>query len=254
MLRAVISDDETLARRRIRALLRPHADIEVVQECRDGASTILAINDLHPALLFLDVEMPEIDGFGVLAAAEAVPAVIFVTAHQEYAVSAFGVRALDYILKPFRRSRFEEALERARGRIRELEDLQKLPRSTVDRNILVVRVGGRTVFLQRGEVECIMAERDYVHVIVGDREYLVRESLSALLARLDERFLRVHRSAAVNLENVREVHPLHAGDARLTLQNGWKVTLSRTHRNAFDEWISQHRLRDRLKLPAFKED
>ena len=238
MLSAIIADDEALARRRVRALLRPHADIEVVRECRDGASTIAAINDTHPALLFLDVEMPEVDGFGVLAAVETVPAVIFVTAHQEYAVEAFGVQALDYLLKPFRRSRFEEALQRARSRIRELEGLRKLPSTSIDRRMLTIRTSGRTVFLARGDVECILAERDYVHVFAAATEYLVRESLSCILARLDDRFVRVHRSAAVNLDKVRDVLPLRSGDARLTLSTGRQITLSRTHRHIFDEAIS----------------
>lgn len=240
MLTAIIADDEALARRRIRSLLRPHADIRIVEECRDGTSAIAAVQNHHPALLFLDVEMPETNGFGVLAAVEAVPAVIFVTAHQNYAVAAFGAHALDYLLKPFRRSRFEEALARAKMRIRELEDLRKLPASPLERHSLVIRTEAHTVNLDRAEVECIIAERDYVHVFTKEREYLVRESLSSILTRLGNRFLRVHRSAGVNLDAVKEVRALRAGDALLTLQNGRKIALSRTYRYAFSKSMLHH--------------
>lgn len=234
MLGAIIADDEQLARRRIRELLRPHADIEVWRECRDGVTAAQAIREMHPELLFLDIEMPELDGFGVLSAVESVPAVILVTAHQQYAVAAFQAQVLDYLLKPFQRLRFDEAVERARTRIRELEDLAKLSTSAADRNLLMVRVDGRTLFVQRENIECIKAERDYVLVCAGKCEYLVRERLTAILNRLDDRFLRIHRSAIVNLDHVREVHPLFAGDARLTLASGRQLTLSRTHHQVFE--------------------
>jgi two-component system LytT family response regulator len=235
MLTAVIADDELLARRRIRALLRPHADVEIVEECRDGASTIAAVRIHRPALLFLDIEMPEIDGFGVLSGVETVPAVIFVTAHQHYAVEAFRAHALDYLLKPFRRSRFDEALNRARERIRELEELRKLPAQTVERNAIIIKTDSRTVVVDHSDIECVVAERDYVHVFTGTREYLVRESLSSILSRLGERFVRIHRSAGINIDAVSEVSAMRAGDANLTLQSGRQVILSRTHRPAFAE-------------------
>lgn len=249
MLGAIIADGEELARHRIRDLLRSHADIEVLRECRDGSTTVQAAKELNPALLFLAIEMPELDGFGVLSAVESIPAVILVAAHPQYAVAAFEAQVLDYLLKPVRKPRFDEAVERARTRVRELEDLAKLSANAPDRNLLMIRVDGRTLFLQRGTIECIKAERDYVLVCAGSCEYLVRERLTSILGRLDDRFLRIHRSAIVNLEHVREVHPLFAGDARLTLASGRQLTLSRTHRQLFEELVHRYEMQRPLMSP-----
>ncbi len=250
MLGAIIADGEELARHRIRDLLRSHADIEVLRECRDGSTTVRAAKELNPALLFLAIEMPELDGFGVLSAVESIPAVILVAAHPQYAVAAFEAQVLDYLLKPVRQSRFDEAVGRARTRIRELEDLAKLSAGAPDRNLLMIRVDGRTLFLQRGTIECVKAERDYVLVCAGTCEYLVRERLTSILGRLDDRFLRVHRSAIVNLEHVREIHPLFAGDARLTLASGRQLTLSRTHRRVFEELVHRYEMQRPSESPV----
>jgi two-component system, LytTR family, response regulator len=233
MLTAIIADDETLARRRIRALLRPHADVEIVEECRDGATTIAAVRARRPALLFLDIEMPEVDGFGVLSAVDAVPAVIFVTAHQNYAVDAFRANVLDYLLKPFRRSRFDEALSRARQRIGELEGLRKLQTPAIEHNAITIKTDSCTLVVDHVDIECVVAERDYVHVFTDAGEYLVREGLASILSRLGERFVRIHRSTGINIDAVRQINALRAGDAELTLRSGRQVTLSRTHRPAF---------------------
>ncbi len=235
MLGAIIADGEELTRHHIRDLLRSHADIEILRECRDGSATVEATKELNPALLFLAIDMPKLDGFGVLSAVETHPAVILIAAQPQYAVAAFEAKVLDYLLKPVRKSRFDVALERARTRIRELEDLAKLSASASDRGLLVIKVDGRTLFLPPDAVECIKAERDYVLVCADKAEHLVRETLTSILNRLDQRFLRIHRSAIVNLQHVREVHPLFAGDARLTLASGRQLTLSRTHRQAFED-------------------
>jgi Response regulator of the LytR/AlgR family len=242
MLGAIIADGEELGRHHIRDLLRSHADIEVLRECRDGSATVEATKELNPELLFLAIDMPKLDGFGVLSAVESRPTVILIAAQPQYAVAAFEANVLDYLLKPVRKSRFDEALERARTRIRELEDLARLSanapdRSLPDRSLLVIKVDGRTLFLPVDAVECIKAERDYVLVCADKAEHLVRETLTSILNRLDQRFLRIHRSAIVNLQHVREVDPLFAGDARLTLASGRQLTLSRTHRQAFEEFM-----------------
>ncbi len=240
MIDAIVADNEAHERQRIRELLRPHADIEVLCECHDVSSTVQALKELNPKLLFLDIEMPELDAFGVLSAVEPIPAVIFVATREQYAVAAFEAQVLDYLLKPFPKSRFEKALQRARNRIRELEELAKGSTNSLDRNLLIIRVDGKTLLLQRSDVECIKAERDYVLVCVGKSEYLVRESLSSIMRRLDDRFLRIHRSAIVNLEHVREVHALFAGDARLTLASGRLLTLSRTHHQSFEKFMRRN--------------
>lgn len=243
MIDAIVADNEAHSRQRIRELLQPHADIDVLCECSDGSTTVQAIKKLNPQLVFLDIEMPELDGFGVLSSVEPIPAVIFVAAQEQHAVAAFEARVLDYLLKPFQRSRFDQALERARTRIRELEDLAKHSTNSPDRSLLIIRVDGKTVFLQRSDVECIKAERDYALVCVGNSEYLIRESLSSIMRRLDDRFLRIHRSAIANLEHVREVQALYAGDARLDLASGRQLTLSRTHRRSFEEFMHRHQMR-----------
>lgn len=235
MLGAIIADGEELGRHHIRDLLRPHTDIEVLRECRDGSATVEATKELNPELLFLAIDTPELDGFGVLSAVESRPAVILIATQPQYAVAAFEANVLDYLLKPVRKSRFDGALDRARTRIRELEELAKLSAGTPDRGLLVIKVDGRTLFLPPDAVECIKAERDYVLVCADKTEHLVRETLTSILNRLDHRFLRIHRSTIVNLQHVREVHPLFAGDARLTLASGRQLTLSRTHRQDFEE-------------------
>lgn len=250
MLGAIIADGEELARHHIRDLLRSHADVEVLRECNDGSATVEAANELNPALLFLAIDMPKLDGFGVLSAVESLPAVILMATQPQYAVAAFEAKVLDYILKPVRKPRFDEALGRARTRIRELEDLAKLSTGTADHSPLVIKVDGRTLFLPRDSVECIKAERDYVLVCADKTEHLVRETLTSISSRLDHRFLRIHRSAIVNLEHVREVQPLFAGDARLMLASGRQLTLSRTHRQAFEEFVYGSKVQ-RPSLPAF---
>lgn len=233
MLTAIIADDEVLARQRIRSLLRPHADIEIVAECRDGTSAIAAVRARRPDLLFLDIEMPEIDGFGVLSAVEAIPAVIFVTAHQNYAVEAFRANVLDYLLKPFRRSRFDEALNRARLRIGELAELHKRQTPAIERRAITIKTDLRALVVDHTDIECLIAERDYVHVHTKGNEYLVRESLASILGRLGDRFVRVHRSVGINIDAVRQIKARRAGDAELTLTSGRQVILSRTHRPGF---------------------
>jgi two-component system LytT family response regulator len=247
-IRALIVDDEPLGRERIRTLLADDLDIEVVGESADGRKAVSSIAKLKPDLLFLDVQMPEMDGFEVLesiACAE-MPVVIFVTAYDKYAVKAFQVHALDYLLKSFDRDRFAEAVRRAKTEIAKgrehrlderltslLEDLQER-RPRPER--LVVRAGGRILFLRVEEIDWIEAADNYVSLHVGRDSHLLRGTMASIEERLDPRkFLRIHRSTIVNLDRVAELSPLFHGDYEVRLRDGAKLTLSRGYREKLQE-------------------
>jgi two-component system LytT family response regulator len=245
-VRALIVDDEPLARQRLRALLRAEPDIDVVGECADGQEALAAIRELDPHLLFLDVQMPVLDGFGVLEALgpEPLPAVIFVTAYDSYAIRAFEVNALDYLLKPFDRDRFRMALERARSQIFKTpspytgEQLSALldhnPSGRTERQFLerlVIKSGGRVFFLRAEEIDWIEAAGNYLRLHVAGDMHLLRETMNNLEARLHpDKFLRIHRSTMVNLERVKELQPWFHGDYKVILLDGTELTLSRSYR------------------------
>ncbi len=239
--RAVVVDDEPLARRTIRLLLSRERDFAIVAECAHGAEAIAAIERERPDVLFLDVQMPEVDGFDVLRrlGADAVPAVIFVTAFDRYALRAFEEHALDYLLKPFSDERFAAVIGRVRSRLRErsaasmagrLADL--LADTAPERRQLVVRDSGRTVVIPHDDIAWIEAEDYCVRLHLGaDRTVLIRDSLKSLEASLDRRrFVRVHRSAIVNASWVKTIEPLTSGDQSVTLTDGTVLKASRTHR------------------------
>ncbi len=247
-LRVLIVDDEPLGRQRLRALLEAEADVEVVGECVDGAAAVAALRQERPDLVFLDVHMPELDGFGVLAAlGQDRPAgVIFVTAYDKYALRAFDVHALDYLLKPFDRDRFQSALERARARIAQVqtaevgEQLRALLEETrpgkkyLDR--VVIKSPSRVFFLRVEEIDWVEAAANYLRLHVGTEAHLLRETMSGLEARLDpEKFLRIHRSTIVNIERIRELQPWFHGDYIVLLRDGTKLTLSRSYRQKLQE-------------------
>ena len=250
-IRALIVDDEPLARERIRTLLRKEPDIEVADECGDGMRAIAAIAKLRPDLVFLDVQMPESSGFDVVEAigAERMPAVIFVTAYDKYALRAFDVHALDYLLKPFDRARFREALERARTQIRHEQSgeinrrllalLKDVRPEGQRRERLVVRDGGRILFLRTDEIDWIEAAGNYLKLHAGRHAHMMRETMAAIEAQLDPaRFVRVHRSTIVNLDRVREMQPGPHGDSALVLRDGTRLTLSRTCRARFENALA----------------
>jgi len=239
-LRVLIADDETVARRRIRRLLAPEADMVVAGECADGAAAVNAIATDSPDLVFLDVQMPELDGFGVLRAIDpaALPAIVFVTAFDRYALRAFDVHAIDYLLKPFTPERFRLALDRARARIRRADvdpglaslaaTLRRPPRYL---SRVPVRSKGRIVLVDLSTVDWIEAADNYVRLHAGRREFLLRETLAGLEKRLDpERFARIHRSAIVQVDRIHELHPASHGDMDVVLKDGTVLTLSRTWR------------------------
>lgn len=251
-IRALIVDDEPPARELIATLLRDEPDVEVVGECVNGRKAVTAIERLSPDLVFLDVRMPGLDGFGVLGAlpVERWPLIVFVTAYDEHAVRAFEVHALDYVLKPFEYDRLRQAVQRARAKLSQrdgvseqtrllslLEDLQNKAQAW-DR--LVVREAGRITFLKPDEIDWIEAEGNYVCLHVGAKSYLLRESMNAAEARLEVRkFLRVSRSALVNLERVKEWQPLFHGDSVLTLKDGTRLAVSRLYREKLDRLVAQ---------------
>lgn len=243
MIRVVLADDEPLARERIRTLLATHPDVTLVAECADGDETLKVLLAERPDVVFLDVQMPELDGFAVLEAMppELRPSVIFVTAFDEHAVRAFEVNAIDYLLKPVEPRRFEAALARVRERHgapagagtqqAALEAvLAELRKGRAWATRLVVRDGSRVSFVRTEEIDWIDAAGNYARLHVGKAMHLLREPLKILETRLDpERFLRVHRSAIVNLERITAVEPYFHGEYTLTLRDGTRLTSSRTH-------------------------
>ncbi|HEY3270388.1 MAG TPA: LytTR family DNA-binding domain-containing protein [Geothrix sp.] len=248
-LRALVVDDEALARQRIRDLLRRSTDIELVGECADGLAAVKAIEDLRPDLVFLDIQMPELDGFGVVEAvgAERMPPTLFVTAYDQHALKAFEVHALDYLLKPFSPERFHQALDRARRwclragpeKVPDLEALLaslRQERPWVDR--LLVRQGDRHMLVKTSALQWIEAEDNYVRLHVEGTSHLLRQTMSGLLARLDPaQFRRIHRSAIVNLDCIKEFQPWTGGDLMVIMRDGTRLTLSRTYREQFGEWL-----------------
>ncbi|RKH51077.1 LytR/AlgR family response regulator transcription factor [Corallococcus llansteffanensis] len=244
-LRVLIVDDEPLARQRLKDLLAEAPDMALVGECRNGHEAIAAIGAERPDLVLLDVQMPGPDGFGVLRALapEHTPAVIFVTAHRDFAVQAFEANALDYLLKPFDRERFRASLARARDRRRtapstldsellarlESLTLRQAPTPYVTR--LVARVGWRMRFLQVEDIDYLTAEGNYVAVHVGKQSHLTRETMAALEEKLDpKQFLRAHRSFIVRLDRIEEVEPLPPGEYVFVLRDGTRLTSGRSYR------------------------
>ncbi len=257
--RVLIVDDEPLARRRLRRLLEGRPGVEIVGEAGDGRSAVEAVQTLRPDLLFLDVQMPHLDGFGVLAeltGTEVCPVVVFVTAHDRYTLEAFEVRAIDYLLKPFEDERFEQALAAARERLvdsqarrlweqltvlagERLEPREAIPESPAAAGSTPVRrfavtKRGHTLLLPVDDVEWIEADGAYVRLHLHDgANHLLRDRLKRLDRVLDpEAFVRVHRSAIVRKDRVRELHPLFHGEYELRLASGARVRLSRTYRDA----------------------
>jgi two-component system LytT family response regulator len=247
VIRALIVDDEPIARRGIRQRLRGEADLEVIGECGDGAAAIDAITELAPDLVFLDIQMPEVGGFDVVEAigVARMPAVIFVTAYDEHALRAFDVHAVDYVLKPIDRHRFRTAVERARRRLaqapRELDRriaaaLGELGRPAHDyAKRLAIKGDGRVILVDVDELDRLETAGNYVEVHSGARHHLLRETMASLEARLDPaRFVRVSRSSIVNADRVRELQPMFNGDFVVVLRDGTKVPGSRRYRAAFD--------------------
>jgi two-component system LytT family response regulator len=249
-IKTLIVDDEPLARRNLRLLLEKDPQIEILDECRNGREAVKAINALSPDLIFLDIQMPEMDGFDVLAHAgpDHIQAIIFVTAFDQYALKAFDVHALDYLLKPFDDERFAHALKRAKSQIeaREIDRLSSRLLALLEQREsertgstqqktyltrLMIKVSGRVMLLKVEEIDFIEAEGNYAKLNVGRKAHLLREKMNDLEGQLDpEKFVRIHRSIIVNLERIKELQPHFNGDYIVVLEDGRQLRLSRTRR------------------------
>lgn len=243
-IRTLIVDDMLLARNRVKRYLSADPEIEIIGECSDGHEAITTIAELQPQLIFLDVQMPEVDGFEVLAALDPVdrPEVIFITAYDQFALRAFDVHALDYLLKPFDQERFERAVKRAK------EQINRKPQNSLDGRLeallkdirsepkylkrLAVKTAGRTIFLLTEEIDWIETAGNYLKLQAGNESHLIRERMNQIETRLDPRkFVRIHRSTVVNIDRIKELQPLFNGDQIVVLRDGRQLTMSRTYRD-----------------------
>lgn len=250
-IRTLLVDDEIIALRGLHQRLLRETDIDIVGQCEDGASAIAAINELRPDLVFLDIQMPGLGGFDVIAAIglAQMPAVIFVTAFDQFALRAFDVHAIDYVLKPIDGERFQQALSWARqtlqepgGRLNEriaaaLEDLGLAPPRRWARR-LAIKSAGRVVLVEVGEIDRIEAAGNYAEICIGAKRHLLRETLASLEGRLDPAgFARISRAAIVNIERVRELQPMFSGDFVVLLKDGTQVAGSRRYRETLDRLL-----------------
>ena len=238
--RALIVDDERLSRQKLRRLLAAEADVEVVGECASGPDAVGAIRRERPDLVFLDIQMPGLNGFDALreAGVENFGSVVFVTAHDEYAVRAFEIRALDYLLKPFDPPRFRQTLARVRLQAEEslreriVAFLEQIETREPRLSRILVKSAGRLSFVRLDEIDWIEAADNYVRLHVGRDEHLIRETMSGLESRLDPgRFVRAHRSAILNIDRVQEVRPIFHGDYEVLLRSGATIPVGRNYRD-----------------------
>ncbi|HSK73863.1 MAG TPA: LytTR family DNA-binding domain-containing protein [Pyrinomonadaceae bacterium] len=253
-IRTLVVDDEPLARERIRRMLHEENDIEIVGECIGGMEAVETIENLHPDLVFLDIQMPQMNGFEVLQLTELtkLPIIIFVTAFDQYALKAFEFHALDYLLKPFSKDRLRSALDRVREQLKGnsngdfderiaalLSDLKK-ENKVLDR--LLLKSSGRIYFVKAEEIDWIESAGNYAKLHVGRETHLLRETMSGLEETLDpEKFLRIHRSCIVNIDRVKELHPLFSGDYLVILQDKQELTLSRNYRDRLLNHFKKHK-------------
>jgi two-component system LytT family response regulator len=249
-LRVLIVDDEPLARRGVRVRLERMRDIEIVGEAASGSEAVDAIELLRPDVVMLDVQMPELDGFDVISEVgpQNMPVVIFATAFDDYAIDAFDVGAVDYLLKPVDEERFNRTLDRAAKRVRESGTdtaasqmtalLRRISSMAASSGRFAVKVHGKILFLDPGEIYWIQARDDIARVHLVDSAYDVREPLSHLEARLPANtFLRVHRSVIVNTSHIRAAEPFDQGDQMLILRNGKRLTTGRSYRKVVQEFL-----------------
>ena len=271
-IRALVVDDESLAREALLVLLNGDPEIEVIAECRNGKEAVAAIREQSPDVVFLDIQMPEMDGFQVVAEVGAMrmPVTIFVTAYDKHALRAFEAHALDYLLKPFDYDRFDTALQRAKtfarqqrlGEISEsllavLHDLKSKNAETpsekddgkperpahqepLDR--VVIKSGGRIYFLKTEEIDWVEGAGDYLTLHSGSQTHLIRETMGNFHAKLDpQKFLRIHRSTVVNIERIKDIRPLYKGEYVITLTSGASLKASRGYRHELQTLLDEAR-------------
>jgi len=253
-IRTLIVDDEAPARARIRQLLKLESDFDIIGECANGRQAVAAIQKQRPDLVFLDVQMPRLGGLEVCAsiAGGPMPLVIFVTAYDQYALQAFEVHAIDYLLKPFDRERFQKSLLHARARLRSGEGgvsdqrlgalLESLRPDARKPERLAFKANGRVIFVRLEEIDWIEADGNYVQLRVGQATHQLRETISGMEAQLpSDRFMRISRSAIVNLDRIKELQPMFYGDYAVILQNGARLTLSRNFRDRVEKLLGHRR-------------
>lgn len=243
-VRTLIADDELLARERLRQLLTAQPEIELVGECADGREAVAEIREKKPDLIFLDIQMPELDGFAVLDAInlEPMPIIVFVTAHDKFALRAFEVHAVDYLLKPFDRERFESAVQRALEQVKHREDPARSqaqaaaltemqsPAKPVER--LAIKSDGRITILKTADIDWVESAHNYVEIHENKRAHLLRETMGGMEQKLPpEKFVRISRSVIVNVDRIKELQPTFYGEYKVTLHNGKSLTLSRRYRS-----------------------
>jgi two-component system LytT family response regulator len=257
VIRAIVADDERLARRKLRMLLGSESQIEVVAECLNGKQTVSAMRSFRPDMLFLDIQMPDLDGFEVLSeiSPEEMPQVIFTSAYDQYAIRAFEAHALDYLLKPFDQDRLHAAIERATAEIRKSKDqevtnrvlellssvkAQKRPIAEFEER-LAIRTNGRVVFLTLDEIHWVEAAANYVRLNTGKNSYLFRETISRVSERLNPaHFVRIHRSMIVNVRSIKELIPVNSGEYVVVLHGGKELSCSRGYRANLQHLIGKN--------------
>jgi two-component system LytT family response regulator len=250
MIRTIVADDEPLARNKLRILLDAEAGIEVVAECRNGAETVAAVRSHKPDLLFLDIQMPDADGFEVLNSLSAgeMPATVFTTAYDQFAIRAFEAHALDYLLKPFDQERLHHSIERAQAEFLKSHDselahqlldaLSKGRKSAASR--LVIKAGGRVVFIDVDEIHWVEAAANYVKLKTEKDSYLLREAIGHVSERLDpDQFIRIHRSTIVNVKQIKELQPCNSGEYIVVLKSGKELSCSRGYRAGLQQLIEK---------------
>lgn len=243
-IKALIVDDELLARKFIRRMLKQDPDFEIAGESGNGKEAVEMIRAQKPDVVFLDVQMPEMDGFGVLEAVGLgqLPDIVFTTAYESYAIRAFELHALDYLLKPFDQQRFRDAIKHAKERVhsRQQEDgrlqigalLERINSKQAYLDRLIIRADGRITFLNTREIDWIVADDKYVHLHTGSGARMVRQTLTAMEAQLDPvKFVRVHRSTMVNVDRIKELQPLFNGEYSVLMDDKTKLTLSRKYKD-----------------------
>jgi two-component system LytT family response regulator len=270
-IRAIIVDDESLAREALRLMLKDDPEMELIAECRNGREAVQAIRQQSPDLVFIDIQMPETDGFQVIEeiGVKNMPVTIFVTAYDKHALRAFAAHALDYLLKPFDHDRFDSALQRAKTLIRQrelgvmnenlfalLNDVKSLAGASSEtssnktRDVdhkepisrVVIKSGGRIYFLKVEEIDWVEGAGDYLSLHSGSQTHLIRETMGSFHAKLDpKKFLRIHRSTIVNVERVKDIRPLFKGEYIITLTGGKRLKSSRGYRHELQALLDEAR-------------
>ncbi len=251
-IRIIIVDDEPLARNKLKLFLAKEPDVEIVRECTNGREAIAALGKYRADVMFLDIQMPEIDGFGVVEAVapERLPFVVFVTAHDTFAVKAFEVHALDYLLKPFDRERLKESLVRVRKALQRasierhhsqiLSLLNDLKKQRPHPERILIKASGRVYFVNIDEIDWAEAEGNYIGLHVGKETHLLRQTIKALEHQLDpHHFVRIHRSTILNVERIKELQPWFGGDYLAILRDGQRLNVSRTFRKRLTHFLAR---------------